>query len=339
MVQERLRKNVKKEKSPISSDKLLVSLGFSLLFVLMLVYLTFDAPILLNEFLLIYFPDYGLTWEEPALTVVADLRPLGYIAFFLTLILTGVGFLIKRFKLSFLGSIALYIPVFGYFAFKMFYFAGIGLLRILWMPIFDLSPEIFKFGDIVYLPYKVLASSLYPPINPLTISRIILGLGMIVLFISTTTWFYGKLQGIKIIDFGIYKYSRHPQYLGFLLWNYGILVLIPPVFVQGGYVPIPSLIWVLFALITIGIALIEEIEALKKDYSEYIHMRNNVPFMFPLPHLISTILFPIPRLFLKKDYPENKKEILFVLAFYGAILVFLSLLILELNYQRVFPYL
>ncbi len=320
-----------------SLAKLLVSLGFSAMFTLMIIFLTIDAPILLNEFLLIYFPDYGLTWKEPALTIVASLRPFGYIAFLLTLILIGVGFLIKRYKLSFFGSIALYIPVFGYFAFKMFYFAGIGLLRILWMPIFDLSPEIFKFGDIAYLPYQILMSFLYPPISPLIISRIILGLGIIVLFISTTTWFYGKLLGIRIIDFGIYKYSRHPQYLGFMLWNYGILILIPPIFVQGGYVPIPSLIWLLFALITIGIALAEEIEALKKDYSEYIHMRNNVPFMFPLPSLISNLVLYIPRLILKKDYPENKKEIIFVLAFYGAILVLLSLLILELNYRGIFP--
>ncbi|NIO37088.1 hypothetical protein GTO27_05230, partial [Candidatus Bathyarchaeota archaeon] len=52
----------------------------------------------------------------------------------------------------------------------------------------------------------------------------------------------GKFEKRKIYDFWIYKYSRHPQYLGFILWSYGVMLLtaLAPV-PRGGYQPEPSL--------------------------------------------------------------------------------------------------
>ena len=46
------------------------------------------------------------------------------------------------------------------------------------------------------------------------IALIITGLGLLVFSLGVTTWLYGGFKGYKIIDFWIYKYSRHPQYLG-----------------------------------------------------------------------------------------------------------------------------
>jgi len=330
MVQDTTIKNVKKEDSLMNVWKFLISLGFSILFTIMMIYLTFEAPILINGLLLNYFPDYGLMWKEPAIKMVEIMRPFGYAAFLLTLILVLAGFLTKRLKLSVLGSIVLYIPIFGHFVSSMFYFAGIGLLRLLWLPIFDISPEALRLGEIVYLPYRLLPSSLYS-----SVTLIILAVGILILCIGTTTWFFGKLTGNQIIDFWIYKYSRHPQYLGWLVWSYGVLTLIEYEsfvhgFVQGGYVPSPSLSWLLFALIIIGVALAEENEVLKKHYVKYLRFRANTPFMFPLPNQVSMLIITVNRLLLSKDYPENVKETAVLLAFYGVILILLSLPIIML---------
>ncbi|MFX0182835.1 MAG: hypothetical protein ACFE95_07115 [Candidatus Hodarchaeota archaeon] len=326
MLQDITIKYVKKEDSLMNVRKFLVSLGFSILFTLMMVYLTFEAPILINELLLNCFPDYGLMWKESAIKIVEIMRPFGYVAFLLTLILVLTGFLTKRLKLSVLGSIVLYIPIFGHFVSSMFYFAGIGLLRLLWLPIFDISPEALRLGEIVYLPYRLLPSSLHS-----SITVIILATGFLTLCIGTTTWFFGKLTGNQIIDFWIYKYSRHPQYLGGLVWSYGVLTLIEyESFVQGGYVPLPSLPWLLFALIIIGVALDEENDVLKKHYVKYLRFRATTPFMFPLPNQVSMLIITVNRLLLSKDYPENVKEIAVLLAFYGMILILLSLPIIML---------
>jgi hypothetical protein len=70
MVQDTTIKNVKKEDSLMNVWKFLISLGFSILFTIMMIYLTFEAPILINGLLLNYFPDYGLMWKEPAIKMV-----------------------------------------------------------------------------------------------------------------------------------------------------------------------------------------------------------------------------------------------------------------------------
>jgi hypothetical protein len=38
----------------------------------------------------------------------------------------------------------------------MFFLAGIGILRVLWFPFWEVSPNIMKLGDIAYLPYMIL---------------------------------------------------------------------------------------------------------------------------------------------------------------------------------------
>jgi len=72
--------------------------------------------------------------------------------------LMAAGFVIGRRRLTLLGALSLYLPVFGSFAFSMFFLAGTGILRILWLPMLDASPAILKLGGIVYLPYIALVA-------------------------------------------------------------------------------------------------------------------------------------------------------------------------------------
>ncbi|MHA2173490.1 MAG: methyltransferase family protein [Candidatus Hodarchaeales archaeon] len=314
--------------------RLLVAMVFALLFTITIFFLAFEVPSFLHAVLLDLFPDLGLSWQEPAVSTTSVLRPFGYLFFFTTLMLIGLSYILKSQRLSWLGAITLYIPVFGHFALEMFYFAGIGILRIFWLPLFDFSFEVFHLGDIILLPQDVFESLLHPFfLNfmdsykiPIFSRRLVVLMGLLLIFLSSWNWFYGKLLGIHLIRFGIYRYSRHPQYLGLLILSYGILLIIPRVHAEGGYVPLPTLQWLIFALLIIRIALLEEMDLLKAYPDEYTQIRSNTPFLFPVPSVISRVLLSIPRFSLKKEYPDNQREITLIIMFYGFLLIFFSVL-------------
>ena len=156
-------------------------------------------------------------------------------------------------------------------------------------------------------------------------SLMIMMLGLLIFLLGTTTWLYGKFRGYGIIDFWIYRFSRHPQYLGFIVWSYGLLILaaITPS-PRGDYIPPPSLPWLIFTLTLIGSALNEESNLIKKYGEEYVRYRAEIPFMIPLPKpLINLLTMPVNALF-GKSMPERRREIIGALLIYGLILALLS---------------
>jgi protein-S-isoprenylcysteine O-methyltransferase Ste14 len=317
------------------NSKFFFALVLTVLFTVALVSTILEIPSAINNFLLNIFPEYGAgEWSE-ATAMLDSLRLIGYVSFAVTLILILVGFAAKKGWLTTLGSIALYLPTFGYFAFTMFFLAGIGVLRALWFPLLDLSPNILRLGDIVYLPYFALAWLLSPiawiaGISVVDIyvllSFIVMAFGLVIFFLSTLTWLYGKFKGFQVIDFWIYRCSRHPQYLGFLLWSYGMLILATFTHApRGGYIPPPSLLWLISALTNVGVALHEENVMAKKHGEKYSKYRDATPFIAPLPKRLSALTVAPLRALLKKNWPENRKEIALAMTVYGAILVALSL--------------
>ena len=81
------------------------------------------------------------------------LRFIGYGSLVCILSLMILGFWTGKHGLSSAGAVAFFIPVFGHFAFSMFFLAGLGLLRIVWLPFIDISYDILRLGDVVYIPY------------------------------------------------------------------------------------------------------------------------------------------------------------------------------------------
>ncbi|MEM3640775.1 MAG: DUF1295 domain-containing protein [Candidatus Bathyarchaeia archaeon] len=311
--------------------ELFIAVILSILFTAALLYATLSIPAVIHQLLLRVFPDYW--W--PSSGGIEALRPFGYLSFVVTLFLMFAGFITQRLKLSTLGSVALYLPTFGYFAFTMFFLAGIGVLRALWLPLLDFSPDVLRLGDIIYLPYSILMLLLAlitlkmgaTAIDfAIPISLIIMALGLTIFVLAVFTWLNGRFKGSQIVDFWINKYSRHPQYFGFLLWSYG-LVLLTSVFggPKGGYVPPPSLPWLISALTIVGVALHEEKIMAKEHGDKYIEYREKTPFMLPLPQQLSALIAAPAKMVIKKNCPENGKEIALTLLVYGAILVLLSL--------------
>lgn len=289
-----------------------------------LFYSTFEVPVILDKILVEYFPEVFFNVEAIE-RMLSILRPIGYMAFTVVVILIVLGFIAKKISLTFLGSVALYIPIFSYFAFAMFFLTGLGVLRSLWLPIIEFSPSILKLGSIAYLPFSIIP---YAP----TVGMVIVFIGLSISSFSTTTWLYGKFRSYELIDFWIYRYSRHPQYLGYIIWSYGLLVFVSyKTYVRGAFTTPPALLWLITAMIVIGVALLEEVEMIKKYGERYEEYRRRTPFMIPIPKLLTKIITLPMKIF--GEQLKNTKEIVAAIILYTAIIIaisYITTLILEI---------
>ncbi len=329
----------------IKMNSLLGSVALSAIFTIALLYSTLELPHIMNKTLIGFFPDYGHHWQE-AEQFINSIRPFGYACFTATLALIVLGFTLKKSLLSALGSLTLYLPTFGYFASTMFFLAGIGVLRILWLPVLELAPGpwpqkphsityILELGDSVYIPYDVVRCIMtglagctpHERIFDQVLFYALIYSGSIIFFLGCVAWFYGKFKGIRLVDFWIYRYSRHPQYLGFLIWSYGLLIYDRFIFmpVKGGYFPSPPLFWLVATLILLGTTLREEAGLLRRYGEMYAKYRERTPFMLPLPNPIPKLITAPMRLIFGKPYPEKNREVALALAIYGSILILISI--------------
>lgn len=330
----------RREKHHVLSDVVLALLAF--VFTLALTFATLELPRIVNSVLVSYFADVPTDvlrrgFEPPSIgPFMALARLLGYASLAIVVVLVVVGFITQRRRLSFLGSFAFFIPTFGYFAASMFILAGVGILRVMWLPFWDSYPILMELGDVAYAPYWAV---MYPSTVLLgaqqsnqignLLAYLIIMVGLLVFWFGTFAWFRGRINGRRILDFSIYKYSRHPQYLGFILWTYGVLLLATqapnPFWVRQ---PEPSFPWLISTLLIICLALNEEVFMIRRFGKRYSRYRGEVPFMLPVPHFLSKILAAPNLSMLKRTLPENGKEVLYTFVTYFIVFALLSILIL-----------
>ena len=85
-------------------------------------------------------------------------RAIGYACLAVVGLLIVVGFVVEERGILSSGASS-FLPTFGHFASYMFFLAGLGVLRVLWLPVWESSFDLLRLGDIVYLPYVI---GLYP---------------------------------------------------------------------------------------------------------------------------------------------------------------------------------
>ncbi|NHJ14931.1 MAG: hypothetical protein EAX95_14715 [Candidatus Thorarchaeota archaeon] len=314
----------------------LVATALGIVFSLALILASIELPIFINEMLISIAPDFGHDYAS-ATAFIDYFRPVGYAAFIITMVLVVAGFALKRRSSVVVGSFAFYIPVFGAFAGAMFFLAGIGLTRILWLPLLDCCPWVLRLGHIVYLPTEIilaiagpviliglLTSMLVIFVIPLLANTLTI-LGLIILAFGTATWLYGKFQGEQLVYYWIYRYTRHPQYLGFLLWSYGALISATYAGVPfGGLFLAPSFPWLITAMAITAIAMYEETR-LASSLVEYADYRQKSAFLVPVPRQLAKLFRKPITLLIGKNWPETGKDVAVVCAFYMALLVLLSI--------------
>ena len=254
------------------------------------------------------------------------LRWIGYGCLALIVVLIVVGFVKEKTGWTSAGALFLFLPVFGHFAATMFFLGGLGFLRLLWLPFLDVSFRLFRLGEIINLPYDILAK-LYSSTGLgrwLKLSHIVTGLGLLIFFLGTLTWFYARARKKGVADLWVYRFSRHPQYLGWIIWSYGVMFMPSSHNMRLCYELSNSLPWLLSTMIIIGVAMLEELKMSRLHGESYESYRRRAPFLIPLPRFIARAsAFPL-RLIFKKPYPERKREIVAVLAVYMVLFLGIS---------------
>jgi len=281
----------------------------------------------------IEFPGYDPGHQSERAEVWYDtyhVRSIGYTALAVVCVLIVAGLLAERRGLASAGAIALFLPAFGHFAMSMFFLASLGLLRVVWMPILDVSTDILKLGDISYVPYMVMVYT--PALAGFDVrgwlSWLVMGIGMVLFTLGLVAWFYARIAEKGTADFWTYRFSRHPQYLGWIIWTYGLFIYmtdnLEANFKLTWHIT-HSLPWMLSTLVIIGVALVEEIRMMREYGTEYESYSQRAPFLLPLPRWASTLFAWPARLVLRHQWPRNGREVLTVIATYAVVLVLLSL--------------
>ena len=89
-----------------------------------------------------------------------------------------------------------------------------------------------------------------------------------------------RLNGIKIAQSGLYKYIRHPQNLGILIFTLPFILYIPG-FGDLGIRIMDFLSWIFFGMITMIICDLEEYRMEKLFGTDYEEYRNKTGYFFP----------------------------------------------------------
>ncbi len=308
---------------------ILIVVSLAILFTISLFYLTLEFHNLLNKILLPVFPGTTLYIVDSPL-----IRLIGLICLCFIIAVIMLGFIVKRLVISKVGSFVLFLPTFAHFFMAMFLLGGLQVFQIMLLPLDSSEFNILTLGSIIKLPYLIIDYLASFSSNADLVVRYfcygIILIGLIIFAFGVVAWLQGVTYKKEIVDFSIYKYSRHPQFLGYLIWSYGtyLLTLIPITsYPKGAKFFEYTFVWFLSALIIIGIALYEEIMMNNKFPEKYDGYQKKTPFLIPLPNFIKiTVTAPL-RLVFKRDLPKNRKEIIFLLAFHGSIIIIFSLLL------------
>jgi protein-S-isoprenylcysteine O-methyltransferase Ste14 len=265
------------------------------------------------------------------------LRWIGYGSLLLILGLIILGYTTRRSGWAMAGAVGLFIPVFGQFAFSMFFLAGLGFLRVGWLPFLDVSFNLLDLGKVIYVPYWILNWLLglfkWNPHN--FISWLFMAVGAFLFTWGVLLWFKSRYGGDKVATSWIYKISRHPQYLGWILWSYGFILFAPfDRSMKLSWIVPESLPWLLMTMTIVGICLLEEMKMMKITDGKYQEYRASAPFLFPLPSWLDRIITWPGRLVTRGEYPSRRIQVLWIVLIYTGICMALSLIWMDLGGSR-----
>jgi protein-S-isoprenylcysteine O-methyltransferase Ste14 len=253
-------------------------------------------------------------------------RAIGWACVGLLLLLALVGLVAGKKGLASLGSIGFILPIYAYFVMHMSFLAGLQVLTALWLPFWG---NLVKLGDVAYLPYMVLV---YPfSLAGVDLRRFLAGafasLGLLIFVLGVLAWFYARLQKKGTADFWIYRFTRHPQYLGWIVLSYGLMLRVSQrhdTLLQQTN-PGASLPWVLSTLIIVCIALSEEIRMRRQHGAEYEAYSSRAPFLLPLPRFLSRAVSAPFRWICRKERPETGWDVALAFVLYLGLIALLSL--------------
>jgi protein-S-isoprenylcysteine O-methyltransferase Ste14 len=251
-------------------------------------------------------------------------RAIGYVAFVLLVGLIALGFSTRRTGLAALGAFGVMLPVFAQFAGVMFFLAGLGVLNAIWLPILDVSYEFQNWGRVIDAPNDLLRwlLGLVGTHSSWPTTLLFIGGGILIFLLGVYAWLRARAEGKGVADSWAYRVSRHPQYLGWILWTYGAYLLLHRMqYPRRSWGIGASLPWLVSTMVIVGVALVEELNMKRRYGEEYERYRRSAPFLFPIPRFVGQLFAAPTRILFGKPQPDRKREVLAVVTLYTVLLM------------------
>ena len=262
--------------------------------------------------------------------VYTSLHPIaifGYVILILILITAVRGIARKRYYASVISAVVYFAPTLFVFVVRMtVLFTGLEIpvflmAYLLWVCGIegDFLFRLFGSGQVFLVPYWIAITAyaseggdIWANIEQVRdiYGSIFIIVGLLVLFLGVAAWLNTKYQGRRLVDSGIYRLTRHPQYLGYILWSYGMLILSTYNQAPGLTPTAITLNWLVSSLILVGVALAEEINLRSDDGLNYVEYAERTSFMFPLPRSVRRVVSTPFRIIWGSNYPENLRTVL-----------------------------
>jgi len=239
------------------------------------------------------------------------LRWIGYACLLLVCLFTLVGFITRKSSWAWAGAIVIFLPVFGQFALSMFYLSGLGILRTAWLPLMEVNLPVLDLGKVIYVPYWILLwfFGLFQWYAKDFISWFFMATGSFLFVWGVFVWFQSRFGNKGVATRWIYKLSRHPQYLGWIIWSYGIMIFSSTENnMKKTWVDSTSFPWLIASMIIVAICMLEELSMRNKYGEEYDSYREKTPFLLPLPKWTNSIIAFPAKLFTTSNFPETRNR-------------------------------
>lgn len=263
-----------------------------------------------------------------------NLRLIGYGSLIMVFVFIVVGFITKKSRWAWAGAFVIFLPVFGQFALSMFFLSGLGVLRAGWLPFMEASFPILDLGMIIYVPYWIMMwfFELFNYYAKDLLSWFFMSTGSFLFVWGVFVWFQNRFGSKGVATQWIYKISRHPQYLGWIIWSYGLMIFSSTVNnMKKSWGDSTSFPWLLMTMIIIAMCMLEELTMREKYGKEYDEYRSSTPFLFPLPMWLKSIFKAPMKLVTKNRFPQNRKQVAMITLIYTVIFTTASLLWVDLG--------
>ncbi len=265
------------------------------------------------------------------------LRWIGYGSLFLVIVFIIMGFITRKSSWALAGAFVIFLPVFGQFALSMFFLSGLGILRTGWLPFIESGFPVLDLGMVIYVPYWVMMwfFELFNWYAYDFTCWLFMSVGAFLFVWGVFVWLQSRFGGTGMAKSRIYKISRHPQYLGWIIWSYGLMLFsITENNMKKSWGIGTSFPWLIMTMIIIAICMLEELSMKDKYGEDYDEYRSKTPFLFPVPKWLKSIIKVPVKLITRNRFPQNRKQVAGVTLLYTIILMAVSLIWVDFGYNH-----
>ena len=257
------------------------------------------------------------------------LRWIGYGSLVLVCFFILMGFVTRKSSWAWAGAFVIFLPVFGQFAISMFFLSGLGILRTGWLPFIESGFPVMDLGLVIYIPYWILMwfFDLFNWYAYNFVCWLFMSVGAFLFAWSVFVWLQSRFGGTGVATGWIYKISRHPQYLGWIIWSYGLMLFsMTENSMKKSWAVGTSFPWLIMTMIIVAICMLEELSMKEKYGKQYEEYQLRTPFLLPLPKWFKAILKAPMWLITKEMYPQSRKQIAGITLVYTFIFMAISLI-------------